>query len=87
MKKKPMKFRLKAVRRTAKGKTFLVIELDGGNRKPASYWQEKALRAKGMWADGLTNSQAWWAFKWLLDKVKVSVDLSDAEIRMLKSRR
>ncbi|MCH7808853.1 MAG: hypothetical protein IIB60_06475 [Planctomycetes bacterium] len=38
-----MKFRLRGVKRTPKGKVLIVLEMDGGQTAPASDPQEKAL--------------------------------------------
>ena len=83
-----MKFRLRGVKRTPKGKVLIVLEMDGGQTVPASDRQEKALSDRGMWIEGLTRSQAWWIHQWLFEKVTYAVHRTEAEIdRLRKARR
>lgn len=88
MKRKRMEWSPRGVARSRRGKLLLVLELgDGRSTEPPTAKLKALLERKGLWADGMTTSQAWWLAKWSLGRVTVSPDQTEAEVAALRKRK
>lgn len=88
MRGKRMEWTPRGVARSRRGKLLLVLELgDGRSNEPPTEKLRTLLERKGLWADGMTTSQAWWIAKWSLGRVTVSPDQTKAEVAALRTRK
>jgi len=87
MGRRKMEWTACGVARSRRGKLLFVLEVGwGANADPPTDKQRAMLERKGLWADGMTRSQAWWIGRWFLGRVRVLPDLTEAEIAALRGR-
>ena len=88
MRGKKMEWTPRGVTRSKRGKLLFVVELGGGRcTEPPTAKLRALLERKGLWADGMTKSQAWWVGKWSLGRITVSPDQTKAEVAALRERK